>query len=138
MTTTNLSLYKTTLRLIGFGIIGVAATHLLLGPNAELLLGASISAESLMDPTIDSQNRFYGVAFALFGCMLLLASTDVRGYQKVIVLTFAVFFAAGLSRLVSVALAGWPAQMVILLTIVELLLPPIMLVWLKRLLLNSL
>lgn len=126
--------FKTVLRITGIGIICVAFIHLLLGPQAELLLGAAMSGESVMDPTVDSQNRFYGVAFALFGCIFLLGSTDVTGYQKIITLAFVVFFAAGLSRLVSVALTDWPAQTVMLLTAVELIVPPAMIIWLKQLL----
>ena len=41
----------------------VGALHLTLGLNADVLLGAKVPAETLSDPALDSQNRFYGVAF---------------------------------------------------------------------------
>ena len=46
--------------LIGFG-------HLMFGVGADVQLGANVSAQSLADPVLDSQNRFYGVIFTVYG-----------------------------------------------------------------------
>jgi hypothetical protein len=53
----------TVLKLIAPVFLVVGCLHLVLGINAEVLLGANIGAEVLTDPVVDSQDRFYGVAF---------------------------------------------------------------------------
>ena len=124
--------FQLVLRALGVGIFGVALIHIILGPGAETLFGSGISAQSLSDPTIDSQNRFYGAAFALFGGVFLLASRDVVLYTPLLKLAFGIFFVAGLTRLISAAITGLPPVPVIGLAIVEIAGPPIMYIWLKR------
>ncbi len=121
-----------TLKLIAPIFIIVGILHLVLGPGAEVLLGARIPAESLADPVLDSQNRFYGVSFTLYGVLLFLCATDIRRYSTVLKCILWVFFAAGLARLVSIAVAGIPTVPVLLLLATELLLPPVLAVWLSR------
>ncbi len=48
----------------------VGALHLVLGAGADVLLGARLPPEALADAALDSQNRFYGVAFSLYGVLL--------------------------------------------------------------------
>lgn len=111
----------------------VAALHLCLGPGADVLLGAALSAESIKDPVLDSQNRFYGVSFAVYGVLLALASTEIDRYSVMLRCVLWTFFAGGLARLVSIAAAGLPSALVIALATIELLLPPVLIYWLARL-----
>ena len=124
--------FQLTLRIMGGAIILVALTHIVLGPNADVLLGANISHSSLIDPTIDSQNRFYGAAFALYGVILIICSSEVAKYRSMLLWTMLVFFAAGLARLVSAMVVGWPPLIVVLLLVIELLVPPIVIWWLRK------
>ena len=67
----------------------VGALHLAYGVGADALLGAKISAETLLDPALNSQNRFYGVAFtvyrgaprsvAILECITLPAALSLAG-----------------------------------------------------------
>ena len=123
---------KFTLQALGLGIVGVALVHVVLGPNAEVLLGSGISPSSIADPAIDSQNRFYGAAFALFGGVFLLGSADIAKYRPMLLLAFGAFFVAGLTRIISVVVAGWPPLPVLCLAVVEICGPPIMCFWLNR------
>lgn len=125
--------YCLTLRIFGVAIIGIAAIHLVLGPGADVLLGARLTDASLPDPVLDSQNRFYGVAFALYAAVLILASSNLPRYVTVLRWAFIIFFCAGLARLVSLLLTGWPSVPIMLLGAIELILPPIMLLALRRL-----
>lgn len=50
------------LKLMAPIFFSVGGLHLALGPGADVLLGAQLSREVLADPTLDSQNRFYGLA----------------------------------------------------------------------------
>jgi len=106
----------------------VGALHLVLGLGADVLLGAKVSAETMTDPALDSQNRFYAVAFTLYGVLLFLCSTDIPKYATVLRCVLWVFFAAGLARFVSVALHGSPPPMIWLLLVGEVL-PPLPLAW---------
>ena len=110
---------------------GVALLHLTLGMGADALLGAQISAETMSDPGLDSQNRFYGVTFALYGAIFWLGSADIERYGPALAMAMLFFFLAGLARLVSVALLGWPPTLIGLLLASELLLPPTMWFWLR-------
>lgn len=125
--------FSITLRAIGGGIVLVALTHIALGPNADVLLGANLPADVINDPVLDSQNRFYGAAFGLYGVILILASYALDAYRPVLLWALALFFVAGLARLVCIALAGWPPTMVVVLLLLELLLPPVLVLWLRHL-----
>lgn len=113
-----------------FMIVGVM--HLVLGPNAEVLLGAKLSSASIVDPVLDSQNRFYGVSFALYGALFYLCAGDLHKYRQVLLLVLLFFFAGGLARIISIMAVGIPSPLVLMLLLTELLLPPIMWFLLSR------
>lgn len=110
----------------------VGALHLFLGVEADVLLGASLSAEAIADPVLDSQNRFYGVSFTLFGVLLFLCSTDISKYRTVLKCVLWVFFAAGVARFVSIGIHGLPSALVLALLASELVIPPVLAIWLHR------
>lgn len=112
--------------------LAVSLLHLWFGLAADAMLGASVSAETLTDPTLNSQNRFYGVAFALYGVLLLISATDIVKYQSILRAVLWVFFAAGAARIIAIVTHGVPTTPVLLLLGSELLLPPILLIWLRR------
>jgi hypothetical protein len=121
------------IKLVAAVILAVGATHLVLGVGADVMLGARLPDAVLRDPVLDSQNRFYGVAFTLYGVLLLLSATDLRKYRTVLPCVLAIFFAAGLARIVSIATHGMPSAFVLLLLASELLLPPLLWWWFARL-----
>jgi hypothetical protein len=120
------------LKLLSPIFILVGCLHLVLGANSEVLLGATMSLEVLSDPVVDSQNRFYGVAFTLYGFLHFLCATDISKYQTVLRTLLWVFFAAGCARIVSLVTHGIPSNQVLVLLSTELLLPPLGIVWLRK------
>ena len=126
----NLSLI---LKLIAPAFLVVSALHLFLGLGADVMLGAQLSAAVVSDPVLDSQNRFYGVAFGLYGVLLYLCATDIARYGLVLRCTLAMFFFAGLARLVSLALYGVPSALVLTLLLIELVGPIVLWFWHARL-----
>jgi hypothetical protein len=120
------------LKILGPVFFLVALLHLGLGLGADELLGANVTEQMRAEPTLDSQNRFYGVAFALYGAVLLISARDLTRYEPVLKATLYIFFLAGLSRIVSLLTHGKPAPLVIALAAVELVAPPILLFWLSR------
>jgi hypothetical protein len=69
------------LRLAAPVFVLVGALHLFLGAGADVLLGAHLPIEALSDPALDSQNRFYGVAFTLCGFLFYLGAGDPHRYK---------------------------------------------------------
>ena len=111
----------------------VGALHLALGVGADVMLGAKLPSAALSDAVLDSQNRFYGIAFTLYGVLFLICASDLHKYATVLRAVLWVFFAAGLARLVSIAVHGLPSALVLVLLATELILPPVLLVWLSKL-----
>lgn len=112
-----------------FMIIG--ALHLTIALNADVALGANIPISVINDPVLDSQNRFLGVSFAIFGVLFFLCATDLQKYKTVFYCLIALFFAGGIARLVSLAVVGLPSIQILILTALELLVPPLLLIWHK-------
>lgn len=117
---------KLVLRILAPGFVIAGLTHVFLGLGADMALGAHIAPETLMDPSLDSQNRFYGACFTLYGALLWIGSGDLTRYRPILKAAIACFFLGGLVRLVSVALHGWPSTLVWGLALSELILPPIL------------
>ena len=120
------------LRCVAPLFLAVSALHLALGLGAETLLGARVSDVSRLDPGLDSQNRFYGVSFALYGVLLFVCASDVPKYATILRCVLWTFLAAGIARFVSIATHGVPPPLVIGLLASELLTPPLLLWWLAK------
>ena len=125
-------MFTIALKTLGPVFFIVAALHLVLGLGADGLLGAQITEQMRTEPTLDSQNRFCGVAFAVYGAILLICAKDLNRYEPILKTTLYIFFLAGLSRVVSWLTHGTPAPLVVTLAAVELIAPPVMLFWLSK------
>jgi hypothetical protein len=125
-------MFSTFLRVTAPIFLFVGALHIVLGVNADVLLGARLPPEIIADPALDSQNRFYGAAFTLYGVLIWLCASDVAKYATVLRCTLWVLFAAGAARLVSIDLHGMPPIPVVALLFMELVAPPLVLWWLSR------
>ena len=123
---------RTLLQLSGLILIGAGAAHVVLGVHADVLLGAGVSAQSITDAGHDSQNRFYGAMFSVCGALLILFSRDLHRYAPAAGMLLVGITLAGLSRITSVVLFGWPPPLVLGLGVLEVVLPPAMLLWLNR------
>lgn len=128
-----LSSFLWILRLAAAFIVFAGSLHIIFGLKGDLALGAGVSADTLIDPGLDSQNRFYGGIFLLYGVLLVLITSNLRKYETVLKCLLWVFLFAGSVRFISVALYGWPPMLIGLLFAAELVLPPILLIWLSLL-----
>lgn len=107
-----------------FVLVGIL--HLILGPGADVLLGARLPANVISHPVLDSQNRFYGVVFSVYGFLLFLCATDLVRYAPVFNICIWVFFAGGVARVISIAQTTLPSAPVLALLAAELLLAPVL------------
>ena len=117
---------KLVLRIIAPGFVLARLTHVFLGLGADTLLGAHISPDTLADPSLDSQNRFYGISYTLYGALFWIAAGDLARYRTLLRILILWFFFGGLMRIVSVVLKDWPSNMIGALALSELVLPPIL------------
>lgn len=122
----------TVLKVLSPGFLLVASLHLALGVRADVTLGAQLPPAVLADATLDSQNRFYGVAFGLYGVLLYVCAADLARYALIVRCVLWAFFAGGLARIVSLATHGWPPPAVLGLLALELAAPPLLHAWLNQ------
>jgi Domain of unknown function (DUF4345) len=127
-----MKIFILSLRILAVAFIAVSGLHLFLGLGADAMLGVPVTAAMAADPSFDSQNRFYGITFALMGVVLLISATDLRRYEPMVVAVLGVLFMAGMARVVAWVLHGTPAPALIGITVADLLLPPLLYFWLKR------
>ncbi|MDQ2768164.1 MAG: DUF4345 domain-containing protein [Gemmatimonadota bacterium] len=121
-----------TLRFLAVAFIAVAGLHLIFGLQADAMLGSPVSPEMAAQPSFDSQNRFYGVTFSLLGVALLIGATDLKRYRPIVTATLGVLFAAGVARVVAWVVHGSPAPVLIVILVADLLLPPLLYVWIRH------
>lgn len=120
------------LRIMAITILLAGSSHLLLGVGAEVLLGAKLSAQTLAEPSLNSQNRFYGTSYMLYGILLWVCTRDIDRYALIFRILLLMTFAAGFTRIISLILHGWPSPTIIALAVSELLLPPFIFWWQRR------
>lgn len=108
----------------------VGALHLVFGVGADVMLGANLPPHVVADPGLNSQNRFYGVSFTLYGVLLFVCASDIPKYETVLRCLLLVLFAGGLARLVSLAAQRVPPPLMVGLLVSELVVPPLLLSWL--------
>ena len=124
--------FRLVLRSCAVACIAAALPHIVLGVAAERLLDPALPPSLATLASLDSQNRFYGAAFLIYGVLLWRCARDPVGDAALLRALLWVFFAGGLARVVSIVLVGWPSPVVLALAGVELVLPPILLAWLAR------
>ena len=100
--------------------VGIALAHILIGP-------AAIPGAIPVNPTMDSEDRFFATLFLGFGAAHAWAAQDLWARRRVVLVLQAVFFAGGLARIVSWGSVGPPEPLFVFLGSLELLIPP--LVW---------
>jgi Domain of unknown function (DUF4345) len=119
----------TLLRTFAAIIVVVGLMHIVFGLHADAMLGANPSIEAVENPSLDSQNRFYGAAFMLYGVVIWLFTTDMKRHAPVFRAALIIFFIGGLARIVSAAMLGLPAPAIQFLAAIELIIPPALLWW---------
>lgn len=123
---------KILLLIMGIGCILAGLTHVFLGLQSDVMLGAQVSADALKDASLDSQNRFYGATFTLYGLLFFHCTRDLVRYRTVLEITLFFFFFGGIARLISLAVHGLPSPTIMTLAASELLLPPLIWVLLPK------
>jgi hypothetical protein len=116
------------MRLI-LGLGGAAAVAIGLG---LVFFGpALIPGAGEVSRTVDSELRFYATLFVAYGGVALWCLHHLAAKRRVIMVLAGVLFAGGVGRLCSMLAVGLPHPFFVVMTALELGLPPVML-WLLR------
>ncbi|GGA51285.1 hypothetical protein GCM10011385_00680 [Nitratireductor aestuarii] len=127
---------RNAMNLLKAAIMALAAVPMLTGAM-DVILGASIfsiSGSALgeaasKDPVVDSQVRFWGAIWFSFGIMLFIAARDLRAHALWFRILCAGLFLGGVGRLISAFAAGLPPAPLMIATLVELVVMPLIALW---------
>lgn len=123
---------RVVLTLCAVAIVAAAIFHALFGLQADAALGITILPGVLSNPGLDSQDRFLGSAFALYGLLLVYYQRNIHRYQQELNILLGVFWASGLIRLISFWLYGSPPAAIVGLTLIEIAVPPVLVLWMQK------
>jgi hypothetical protein len=123
-------MFGITLRCAALACAGAALCHALLGVSGDWIIG--VVPASPVVPSLDSQNRFYGAAFLLYGLLLWISAKDVTRFAPILRAIFGMMFLAGCARSLAVLTHGLPTPQILFLWSTEIILPPILWFWLNR------
>jgi hypothetical protein len=103
----------------GIACVGIGLAHLALGI-------ASVPGEGAAGATVDSRERFYGAIFCGYGLAWVWAARQVPVPARAVRCLAGILVLGGVGRLVSLAVYGAPHGFQLVLTAIELVLPPVL------------
>lgn len=103
---------------MGVACVAIGVFHLVLGNSA-------VPGEGSADATVDSLNRFFGAIFAGYGLAWIWAARQSPIPATAVRWLAGVFLLGGIGRLLSLAAHGWPQWFQVVLTSIELVMPPL-------------
>lgn len=113
--------FQAFLALFGLIVIGISLAHFAIGPQA-------IIGGTAVNPTMAGEDRFFAGLFLCSGVALLWCAVDLQHELVYVNLLAAAFFVGGLGRLLAVLLEGAPHPFYVAMLVVELALPPLMVI----------
>ncbi len=108
---------------MGLACVAIGISHFALGVD-------SVPGEGSSGATVDSRERFYGAIFLGYGLAWIWAARRKPIPSREVQWFAWIFFLGGLGRLVSLVVHGQPHWFQVVLTVLELALPPVFL-WLS-------
>jgi hypothetical protein len=123
-------MFASFLRLMALACVIPVILHGFFGVSGDWIIGAPVAHP--IDASLDSQNRFYGVAFGIYAALLWVSARDIRRHAGLLKILFAGMFVAGCARIPALILYGLPSPHILFLMATEILFPPILLFGLKR------
>jgi hypothetical protein len=117
--------FQAFLALFGVIMIVISIAHFAIGPQA-IIGGTTVNA------TMAGEDRFFAGLLLCYGIAVLWCSRDVQYKRSYITLLAAALFVGGLRRLFAVLLDGAPHPFYVAMLVLELALPPLMVVMAGR------
>ncbi|MGW2651989.1 DUF4345 domain-containing protein [Streptomyces sp. NPDC001393] len=106
-------------------VLAMGVACVLIGLFHELFGIASVPGESSAGATVDSRERFYNAIFAGYGVAWLWVARQRPIPATAVRWLAGVFLLGGAGRVISIAVQGWPQWFQVVLSVIELVLPPV-------------
>ncbi|MHA6765058.1 DUF4345 domain-containing protein [Streptacidiphilus sp. PAMC 29251] len=103
---------------MGIACVAIGLFHMALGND-------SVPGASSAGATVDSLQRFFGAIFAGYGLAWLWAARQSPIPATAVRWLAGVFLLGAAGRLISLAVHGWPQWFQVVLTVIELVMPPL-------------
>ncbi|GAA4894875.1 DUF4345 domain-containing protein [Streptomyces coeruleoprunus] len=117
--------FQGTLILLGLVVLGTGMVDIVQGT-------AALPGDPYAGPTLDSNYRFFAGVWCTLGIVLLAAVPRPDRHALAVRGAFAAVFVGGVARAVSYLAVGSPHPLHVAFIVVELLLPPPLLLWYGR------
>jgi hypothetical protein len=117
--------FQAFLALFGIIVIGISLAHFAIGPQA-IIGGVAVN------PTMAGEDRFFAGLLLCYGIALLWCARDVQHKRIYIDVLAAALFVGGIGRLLAIVLDGPPHPFYVAIIVLELALPPLMVVVARR------
>lgn len=124
-----LTVTRVCLSLLGVSIIAIGGMMAVIGPSTtanflgdilSAVFGSKAYSGGFEHTNADSEMRVLAVFFAAYGAVLLWLSTRLESHKEWVYGAIALYFAGGVTRLLSYASVGWPDALFLLLMAFEL------------------
>jgi Domain of unknown function (DUF4345) len=124
--------FQWTLRAMAMIPLVTGLMEVWMGLGSLKAIGVILPAEVWVQPSVDNNWRFLGTIWASYAVLVLYAVSDPRRHATLLRILLTVLFLSGVARAASVLLTGWPVPPFIAAMGFELLVMPLMLLWLRR------
>src|SRR5438094_502998 len=104
--------------MMGVAYVAIGVFHFVLGIH-------SVPGEGQTCATVDSRERFYAAVFPGYGIAWIWAARQSPAPSTLVRCLAGIFLLGGVGRLLSMAIQGQPQWFQVVLTVVELALPPL-------------
>jgi drug/metabolite transporter (DMT)-like permease len=113
--------FQAFLAFLGVIVIAISIAHLAIGPRA-------IIGSVAVNPTMAGEDRFFAGLLLCYGIALLWCARDVQRKRVYVNVLAAGFFVGGIGRLLAILIDGPPNPFYLAMLVLELALPPLMVV----------
>lgn len=124
--------FQWTLRAMAMIPLVTGLMEVWMGLGSLKAIGVILPAEVWVQPSVDNNWRFLGTIWASYAVLVVYAVSDPRRHATLLRILLTVLFLSGVARAASVLLTGWPVPPFIAAMGFELLVMPLMLLWLRR------
>jgi hypothetical protein len=113
--------FQVFLTLFGVIVIAISIAHMAIGPRA-------IIGSVAVNPTMAGEDRFFAGLLLCYGVALLWCARAVQSKRVYVNVLAAAFFVGGVGRLLAILIDGAPNPFYVAMLVLELALPPLMVV----------
>lgn len=121
------------LRFVAIFALTTGVGDVFVGSRILTAVGAELGSGGV-DPVLNSQLHYLGAMWAGFGVVIWWCTRDLRGRAGLLQMLMAAVMVGGVGRVIAAMQYGWGPPLLAFFVAVELLAPPAILLWHRRLL----